>query len=97
MTAWSAGQSDSVGYWILAQDDPPEPWAELGLRTGLTFLDFEGSAAGSPDNFAGGGVWTTRWHGIAPTAWLYFALTPGEPFPEEHRVWLPLVLRNHLE
>ncbi|RLC67971.1 MAG: hypothetical protein DRI48_00870 [Chloroflexi bacterium] len=57
----------------------------------------DGAQSGSPDNFAGGGVWTTRWHGIAPTAWLYFALTPGEPFPEEHRVWLPLVLRNHLE
>ncbi len=39
--SWAAGQSDQVGYWLLAQDDPPEPWADLGLRSGFTFLDFE--------------------------------------------------------
>ena len=39
--SWTAGQGDQVGYWLLAQDDPPEPWADLGLRTGWTFLDFE--------------------------------------------------------
>ena len=41
----------------------------------------DGAVPGSPDDFAGGGVWTTRWYGVAPTAWLVFALT-GEPFPE---------------
>jgi hypothetical protein len=34
---------------------------------------------GSPDEFIGGGVWNARWHGVAPTAWLYNALC-GEPF-----------------
>ena len=34
---------------------------------------------GSPDEFNGGGVWTTRWYGVAPTAWLYNALS-DEPF-----------------
>jgi len=38
-----------------------------------------GAMPGSPDNFSGDGVWTTRWHGVAPTAWLYNALS-GEPF-----------------
>jgi hypothetical protein len=33
----------------------------------------DGSMPGSPDDFAGYTVWLTRWHGIAPTAWLYFA------------------------
>ncbi|MCP4658411.1 MAG: hypothetical protein GY856_23600, partial [bacterium] len=41
--SWTAGRSDQVGYWLLAQDDPPDPWADLGLRSGLTFLDFEGT------------------------------------------------------
>jgi hypothetical protein len=41
----------------------------------------DGAMPGSPDEFTGGGVWTTAWHGVAPTAWLYFALT-GSPFPE---------------
>ncbi|MFL6293851.1 MAG: carbohydrate binding domain-containing protein, partial [Thermoanaerobaculia bacterium] len=41
---WTAGESGSASYWLLAQDDPPEPWADLGLRPGLTFLDFEGSS-----------------------------------------------------
>lgn len=38
---WAVGESGQVGYWLLAQDNPPEPWLELGLRTGFTFLDFE--------------------------------------------------------
>jgi hypothetical protein len=57
-----------------------------------------GAMPGSPDEFAGGGVWTTRWHGVAPTAWLYFALN-DEPFhPGEivhcDYVYLPLCQRN---
>ena len=40
---WSAGQSDEISYWLLAQDNPPEPWADLGLRSGSTWLDFESS------------------------------------------------------
>jgi hypothetical protein len=41
--SWERGQSGQISYWLLAQDNPPEPWADLGLRSGLTFLDFEGS------------------------------------------------------
>lgn len=40
---WMAGETDHIAYWLLAQDDPPEPWSEAGLRSGLTFLDFESS------------------------------------------------------
>jgi len=54
----------------------------------------DGAQPGSPEDFAGGGVWVTQWHGVAPTAWLYFALTPGEPFPLLNRVWLPLMLKG---
>ena len=50
--SWAIGQSDSVGYWLLAQDNPPDPWGDLGLRTGLTFLDFEGSYDCSKDSSA---------------------------------------------
>jgi len=35
----------------------------------------DGSLPGSPDDFHGEGVWLTRWHGVAPTAWCYFANT----------------------
>lgn len=54
----------------------------------------DGALASSPDDFAGAGVWTTRWHGIAPTAWLYFALS-GEPFhvTARHISCLPLIRR----
>ncbi|HLO30648.1 MAG TPA: carbohydrate binding domain-containing protein [Anaerolineales bacterium] len=40
--SWLAGDSKNIGYWLLAQDNPPDPWGDLGLRSGLTFLDFEG-------------------------------------------------------
>jgi len=45
----------------------------------LAQQELDGAMAGSPDEFNGGGVWTTRWHGVAPTAWLYNALCGG-PF-----------------
>ena len=61
----------------------------------LAQQECDGGMPGSPDDFSGGGVWTTRWHGIAPTAWLYFALSPGEPFHATTYMWLPLVLRSH--
>jgi len=35
----------------------------------------DGSLPGSPDDFHGEGVWLTHWHGVAPTAWCYFANT----------------------
>ena len=35
----------------------------------------DGSMPGSPDDWAGDGIWLTSWSGIAPTAWLYFANT----------------------
>ena len=41
--SWQAGEHDQIGYWLLAQDNPPEPWGDLGLRPGLTFLNFEAS------------------------------------------------------
>jgi hypothetical protein len=39
--SWSTGNSNTIGYWLLAQDNKPEPWADLGLRSELTFLNFE--------------------------------------------------------
>ncbi|MCB8944220.1 MAG: hypothetical protein H6658_10740 [Ardenticatenaceae bacterium] len=41
--SWAAGQNATVGYWLLAQDNPPEPWSDLDLRTGEVLLDFEGA------------------------------------------------------
>jgi hypothetical protein len=41
--SWRAGQGGRLGYWLLAQDNPPDPPADLGLRPGMTLLDFESS------------------------------------------------------
>lgn len=43
VASWQAGQERAVGYWLSAQDDPPDPWADAGLRTGRTVLDFAGA------------------------------------------------------
>lgn len=64
------------------------------LRELLAQQESDGALANSTDNFAGAGVWTTRWRGIAPTAWLYFALT-GEPLHATRVCWLPLVVRGN--
>jgi hypothetical protein len=55
----------------------------------------DGAVPGSPDDFSGGGVWTTQWGGVAPTAWLYNAVN-CEPFTPNQRerctsYWLPLL------
>jgi len=63
----------------------------------LAQQEINGAMPGSPDEFSGGGVWTTRWHGVAPTAWLYFALTcePFHPSPIPcFRLYLPAILKN---
>lgn len=39
---WTPGKKDRIGYWLLAQDNPPDPWEDLDLRKGDTFLDFNG-------------------------------------------------------
>ena len=54
----------------------------------------DGGMPGSPDSFRGYIVWLTRWHGIAPTSWLYLAGTCG-PFPHPIcRVYLPAIFKN---
>lgn len=55
----------------------------------------DGAVPGSPDDFSGGGVWTTRWHGVAPTAWLYNALN-AEPFHLAcYLIHMPIVLKEY--
>jgi len=62
------------------------------LRELIAQQEPEGGLSSSPEEYAGGGVWTTRWHGIAPTAWFYFALRGG-PFLL-NKIYLPLILRS---
>lgn len=40
---WPAGSRGSIRYWIVAQDNPPDPPADEGLRGGAALLDFEGA------------------------------------------------------
>lgn len=55
------------------------------LETLLAQQNPDGSMPGSPDNFETDAFgWLTRWSGVAPTAWLHFAIR-GLPFPEFDR------------
>jgi len=87
---WSVWNEGSGQYVAVGGDKADDFLLEL-----LAQQERDGAMPGSPDDFGGGGVWTTRWHGVAPTAWLYFALCPDEPFHATTWVWLPLVLRSH--
>jgi hypothetical protein len=40
----------------------------------------DGSMPNSPDDLKAYIVWLSSWHGVAPTAWLYFAANPELPF-----------------
>jgi hypothetical protein len=51
----------------------------------LSQQNADGSMPGSPDNWSTDAFgWLTGWSGLAPTAWLYFALqgSPFEPIPD---------------
>jgi hypothetical protein len=52
----------------------------------------DGGVPNSPDNYSGYIVWLSRWHGVAPTAWLYFAGTDG-PLLTIQRIFLPVVVK----
>jgi hypothetical protein len=78
-------------------------YVAAGGRGAQSYLDelrgqqrHDGAMPGSPDDFRGGDVWLTHWHGVAPTAWLYFAETGG-PFaaPPSCRTLLPMVLNRN--
>jgi len=84
---WSVWNEGTAQYVALGGQGAGDFLLEL-----LAQQERDGAMSGSPDDFAGGGVWTTRWHGVAPTAWLYFALT-GEPFHATRFCWLPLIMR----
>lgn len=51
----------------------------LHLQDVIDQLAPDGGLPNSPDNFTGYIIWLSQWHGVAPTAWLYFVAT-GEPF-----------------
>ena len=87
---WSVWNEGTGQYVALDGEGADDFLLEL-----LAQQERDGALPGSPDDFNGGGVWTTRWHGVAPTAWLYFALNPSEPFRSMVWVWLPMVLRNY--
>ena len=87
---WSVWNEGTGQYVAVGGDGADDFLLEL-----LAQQRHDGAMPGSPDDFNGGGVWTTRWHGVAPTAWLYFALNPGEPFHGTAWAWLPLVVRNY--
>jgi hypothetical protein len=75
------GLGDIAGPWqptmeftgqYIAAGGPGSPY----LIGQLLAYETNGTFPGSPDNFSGGTGWNTKWHGIAPAAWVYLALSP---------------------
>jgi hypothetical protein len=89
--SWSVWNEGGGQYVAVGGDGADDLLVEL-----LAQQQEDGAMPGSPDDFAGGGVWTTRWHGVAPTAWLYNALN-AEPFypTRYHRLYIPALLKNY--
>ena len=88
---WSVWNEGTGQYIVMGSDGADDLLLEL-----LAQQREDGAVPGSPDEFLGGGVWTTRWHGVAPTAWLYNALS-GQPFHAARYFWvyLPIMLKNY--
>lgn len=73
VSVWNEG----TGQYVAAGG----PDAQTFLNTLLSQQLPNGSMPGSPDSWTTDAFgWLTPWHGIAPTAWLYFAIN-GLPFP----------------
>ena len=89
---WSVWNEGSGQYSALGGEGASAILNEL-----LAQQETDGSLPSSPDAFSGGGVWTTGWHGVAPTAWLYNALNdepfhPGRAF--QYSIYLPEILKR---
>ncbi len=75
-------------------------YVAAGGEDAQTFLEMlisqqnpDGSMPGSTENWSSDAFgWLTTWRGLAPTAWLYFAIT-GLPFPTP-ATFLPFILRD---
>jgi hypothetical protein len=81
--------SPTVSYIVAGGPGSQDYLAELRRQQGAN-----GALPGSPDNFAGGDVWLTRWSGVAPTAWFYFAETASPFYPQQGcLIHLPLVVK----
>ncbi|MBN1581828.1 MAG: hypothetical protein JXA89_14075 [Anaerolineae bacterium] len=83
-SVWNEG---TLQYVAAHGENSSTYWAQMVDQQALN-----GGLPGSPDHFRGYIVWLTRWHGIAPTAWFYFAGTGG-PFPSSYCSFLPLVIK----
>ncbi len=62
---------EGVGQWIAAGGSHSQVYLDL-LNANQ---EEDGSFRNSPDDFAGEGIWLSRWHGVAPTSWSFFANT----------------------
>lgn len=83
VSVWNEG----TGQYVAAGGED----AETFLKMLMDQQTPDGSMPGSPDNWTTDAFgWLTTWHGIAPTAWLYFAIN-GLPFPPEADIGLRIV------
>jgi hypothetical protein len=83
-SVWNEG---TLQYVAAGGDNSQFYWEQMARRQAL-----DGGMPGSPDAFQGYTVWLTTMHGVAPTAWLYFAGTGG-PFTFSC-VFLPRIVRS---
>lgn len=70
-SVWNEG---TLQYVAMRGEGSQYYWEQMSSQQAA-----DGGLPGSPDSFRGYIVWLTEWHGIAPTAWVYFAGTGG-PF-----------------
>ena len=76
-------------------------YVSAGGEDAQAFLDMllaqqhsDGSMPGSTEDWPANAFgWLTTWSGLAPTSWLYFALT-GAPFPSGGAIFLPITIRS---
>jgi hypothetical protein len=91
---WSVW-NEGAGQYVAAGG----PGAAGLLRELLAQQRADGAMPGSPDDWNGGGAWTTRWHGVAPTVWLYNAMNcdPLDLGSQRlcFRIFLPIGIRTN--
>jgi hypothetical protein len=72
------GYADVNGPWTLTVEfgaqgaDASIPGAQHVMDQIHALQAADGSFPQSVDDFSGWGAWVTSWHGLAPTAWVYF-------------------------
>jgi hypothetical protein len=86
-SVWNEG---TLQYIVAGGEHSQAYWEQMVKQQAA-----DGGLPGSPDQFRSDAIWLTTMHGVAPSAWLYFAgnkNNPYRPISDTRHIFLPVLM-----